>query len=105
MLAISFIGRKDTRLFGSQTFGLTTGNTGFLLPDGSELVLCGSWEADRNHNRYPDGVMPDVLVGEPAQLPREDQDPVIQAAREWLVLFPPGTNSAHAVFSTAFRAR
>lgn len=84
-VAISFMGRPRTRFFGAHTYGLSTGNATFRLSDGATLVLCESLEADRNHHIYPDGVEPDVVLPEPALLPREEDDPVIQAAEQWLV--------------------
>ena len=84
-VAISFIRRPWTRTFGAHTYGLSTGNTGFPLPDGASLFLCDVIEEDRDHRRYPDGVEPDVVLSEPIGLPTEEADPVIQAARQWLL--------------------
>ena len=85
-LAISFIGRPNTRLFGVHTYGLSTGNVSFRLPDGAVLALCGSVESDRNHHRYFAGVEPDEVIAEPEKLPLEEDDPVIKAAKKWLLL-------------------
>jgi hypothetical protein len=84
-VAISFIRRPWTRTFGARTYGLSTGNTGFPLPDGASLFLCDVIEEDRDHRRYPDGIEPDVVLSEPIGLPPEESDPVIQAARQWLL--------------------
>lgn len=84
-VAISFIGRPSTRLFGAHTFGLSTGNASYQLPDGAVLVLCESVEADRNHRRYPDGVEPDEVFAEPKERPEEQADSVLTAATRWLL--------------------
>jgi carboxyl-terminal processing protease len=84
-VAISFIRRRWSRSFGAHTYGLSTGNQGFPLPDGASLFLCDVIEEDRDHRKYPDGIEPDVVLPEPFELPSEEADPVIQAARQWLL--------------------
>ena len=84
-VAISFIGRPRTRSFGAHTYGLSTGNQGFPLSDGATLFLSDVIEEDRDHRKYPDGIEPDVVLSEPLVLPSEDADPVIAAAKQWLL--------------------
>lgn len=84
-VAISFIGRPHTKSFGAHTYGLSTGNQGYPLPDGASLFLCDVIEEDREHRNYPDGIEPDVVLPEPFLLPSEDADPVIKAAKQWLL--------------------
>jgi carboxyl-terminal processing protease len=84
-VAISFIGRPHTRFFGAHTFGLSTGNKSYPLPDGAALVLCGAAEADRDHHVYLDGIEPDVVLPEPPLLPAEEEDAALQAAVHWLL--------------------
>jgi hypothetical protein len=84
-VAISFIRRPWTRSFGAHTYGLSTASQGFPLSDGAFLFLCDVIEEDRDHRKYPDGIEPDVVLSEPIQLPSEETDPVIQAARQWLL--------------------
>ena len=84
-VAISFIGRPWTRSFGAHTYGLSTGNQGFPLADGAYLFLCDVIEADREHRTYPDGIEPDVILSEPLVLPAEETDPVMNAAKQWLL--------------------
>lgn len=86
-VAISFIGRPNTRLFGAHTFGLSTGNVSYPLSDGAKLVLCTSVGADRNHRIYPDGIEPDVVLPEPPLLPAEEDDAALRAAEQWLLSF------------------
>lgn len=58
-LAISFIGRENTRTFGTATCGLSTANTGFRLRDKSTLQLATAYMADRNLNLYGGQLIPD----------------------------------------------
>ncbi len=60
-LAISFIGREDTRLFGSASCGASTGNKGFTLKDDSQLYLTVSYMADRNKNKFGEEIIPDQV--------------------------------------------
>lgn len=60
--AIAFKGREDTLFFGSETFGQTSGNKEYSLPDGSEIVLAVARARDRNGNIYNGSLRPDVEV-------------------------------------------
>ena len=84
-VAISFIGRTNTRTFGAHTNGLTTANNGFPLPDGAMLFLSTTIEEDRDHQMYPDGVEPDVVLPQRTEEPSEGADPFLQAAEQWLL--------------------
>ncbi|WP_350285830.1 S41 family peptidase [uncultured Croceitalea sp.] len=70
-IAISFIGRSNTKSFGSATCGLSTANSGFNLSDGSTLFLTTASMADRNENIYGVSIEPDM--------PSADED-IIQNA-------------------------
>ncbi|MBK0381697.1 hypothetical protein I5M32_01875 [Pedobacter sp. SD-b] len=80
MTAISFIGKKNVKLFGQHSGGYTTGNVSFRLSDGSALVLACSLVADRNKKQYLKGIDPDVLV---ADLKKVNDD-VLGAAKRWI---------------------
>jgi carboxyl-terminal processing protease len=56
---ISFIGRPNTRLFGTPSCGLSTANGTFPLSDGSTLFLTVSTMADRNKNLFGGRINPD----------------------------------------------
>lgn len=58
-IAIAFVGRANTRFFGAPTCGLSTGNQGFSLSDGSTLILSVSIMADRNKNKFGGRINPD----------------------------------------------
>ena len=61
-IAVSFIGRENTKSFGSATYGLTTGNQGFRLSDNAILYLTTVYFADRNKKTYGGGpINPDVI--------------------------------------------
>ena len=61
VIAISFIGRENTKSFGSATCGLSTANSTFRLSDNSNLNLTTAYLADRNKNKYGIPIIPDVL--------------------------------------------
>lgn len=60
--AIAFIGRENTRHFGSETGGLTTANNGYPLSDGARVVFPIGYMADRHGNIHHPGVKPDETV-------------------------------------------
>lgn len=62
-IAIAFIGRANTRHFGTASCGLSTANTTFSLPDGSSLFLTTAYMADREKNLFGGPVAPDVPGG------------------------------------------
>ncbi len=59
VMAISFIGRANTRSFGSPTCGLSTSNSMFILGGGHTLYLTTGYLADRNKNKYGIPIVPD----------------------------------------------
>mgnify|MGYP006282857469 FL=1 len=61
-IAIAFIGRANTRHFGTASCGLSTANTTFSLPDGSSLFLTTAYMADREKNLFGGPVAPDVTL-------------------------------------------
>ncbi|MBB5327516.1 S41 family peptidase [Tunturiibacter gelidoferens] len=84
-IAVSFAGRPHTRFFGTHTFGLSSANEMLPLPDGASLFLNSAVDADRTHQRYDNGIEPDVTFAEPSSLPVESTtDPVLLAATSWL---------------------
>ena len=79
--AQAFMGRPATRVFGQPSMGLTTANRLFALPDGAELNLATSAEADRTHRQHIGPLVPDEAV--PAS-PPASPDATLQAASAWL---------------------
>ncbi len=80
MTAISFIGKKNVKLFGQQSGGYTTGNVSFKLSDGSALVLASSLVADRNQKKYLKGIIPDVIIK-----PSDKDDDTLKDAMAWII--------------------
>lgn len=78
-IALSFIGRPDTKTFGKPTAGLTTGNRAFFLEDGAVLNLAVSFMTDRTGRQYENGLYPDAYVDS------LDASRAIHAASEWLL--------------------
>lgn len=75
VVAISFIGRENTKSFGTPTCGLSTANSNFNLSDGSRLILTTAFLADRNKNKFGMPIEPDeTTTGED----------IIQSAINWL---------------------
>mgnify|MGYP006270923759 CR=1 FL=1 len=66
-IAIAFIGRPNTRSFGTPTCGQSTSNQGFNLRDGSTLFLTTAYMADRNRNVFGVPVPPDVPTSSPEE--------------------------------------
>lgn len=75
-VAVAFIGRERTRLFGQPTFGHASANGTVPMPDGAMLVFPIAYAADRNGVRHFPNVSPDVEV---------KQDRMEEVAEEWLL--------------------
>ncbi|MGD0368892.1 MAG: S41 family peptidase [Acidobacteriaceae bacterium] len=87
-MAVAFRGRPHTRFFGEHTQGSSTVNETFALSDGASMWLTIGVQADRTGKQYPNGLAPDVAIpGGNAILPPA-QDPVVQAALDWLCRVP-----------------
>ena len=75
VMAISFIGRANTRSFGSPTCGLSTSNSMFTLDGGHTLYLTTGYLADRNKNKYGIPIVPDQS---------STNQSIIQDAIDWI---------------------
>lgn len=75
MVAIAFVGRKDTRTFGHPTAGFTSANKVYPLSDGAFLVLTESSVSDRLGREYAGPIIPDEQVTD---------DKAKSAAMKWL---------------------
>lgn len=82
MVALSFKGRSNAKLFGQPSAGYTTTNQDFRLSDGSLLLLATGYMADKNRNKYVPNIAPDVVVEYSAV---DAPDKTIEAARKWLL--------------------
>lgn len=75
-IAISFIGRPNTRSFGAATYGLSSVNWSFSLSDGGGLHLLVGLDQDRNGTTYGGSVAPDETTAGPVE--------AVAAAVAWL---------------------
>jgi len=80
IIALSFVGRPNTRSFGSPSFGDTTGNWTYWLSDQAILELTTSVDADRTGKTYGEALLPDVSV--PGD--NSDAGAVPIEAQQWL---------------------
>jgi carboxyl-terminal processing protease len=78
-VAIAFRGRDNTRFFGQRTHPTTSSNEGFVLADGTNIVVTSAMMADRRWTTYPGGMEPDEAV--PAE---KGRDTPLAAAMAWL---------------------
>ncbi len=82
IVVISFIGNAKTKSFGQPTWGLTTGNGSFDLPDGARMMLASTVMADRNDRKYQGRIPPDFVIEQPN---KKGEDPVLKAAISWIL--------------------
>jgi carboxyl-terminal processing protease len=75
MVVLSFVGRKNARLFGNPTAGYTSANTVHPLSDGAYLVLTESSVADRLGREYSGPIIPDEQT---------EDEKTVSAAENWL---------------------
>lgn len=82
-VALAFVGRPDTQMFGGHTAGYTTGNVPISLSDGAVLNLAVTTMMDRNRQLYRGPIAPDILVTE-ADDSETGIDAVKMEATKWL---------------------
>jgi len=82
VVTVAFRKRPNTRSFGEPTAGLSTGNQGYPLRDGAQILLTTTIYADREGVLYGSKVVPDeVLAPDTAA---DGVDAALQAAKKWL---------------------
>jgi carboxyl-terminal processing protease len=84
IMAVSFLGRPGTRLFGEATRGLTTGNARYELPDGAALLLATTREEDRTGKLHDGQITPDTSIETDWGNFQTPSDPVLACALAWL---------------------
>jgi C-terminal processing protease CtpA/Prc len=84
ILAVAFKGRNLVRTFGKPTSGIPTLNKDFPLTDGARLMLTTAVCTDRTGNIYVDSLEPDTVMATDWSKYGADNDPVIEAALNWL---------------------
>jgi C-terminal processing protease CtpA/Prc len=80
IIVISFIGRNNTRSFGSDSGGYTTANEGFPLSDQAMIFLTTAVDADRTGKTYGGVISPDVITSGD----NNQAGPVPEEALQWL---------------------
>jgi len=78
-VAVAFIGRENTRLFGQPTFGHASANGNVPMPDGALLVFPIAHAADRDGNLHYPHISPEVTA---------EPDQVMNEAEQWLFAQP-----------------
>ena len=63
-MAVLFKGYSTVSLFGTPTFGVSTGCEPFIFSDGSRINLATSVFTDRNKEKYGGAIMPDIPCSE-----------------------------------------
>jgi C-terminal processing protease CtpA/Prc len=84
LMLVAFQGRPEIRSFGEPTRGLPTLITHTVLSDGSTIFVSGANSFDRNGTLYSGPIQPDVFVETDWSKFGTEQDPVVQAAMDWL---------------------
>lgn len=88
MVAIAFRGRPDARSFGTPTAGVPTNVSADYLPDGAMLAISTYYTPDRAGTVYTSRIAPDEAVASDWRWFGTDRDPVLSAARDWLMRQP-----------------
>ncbi|WP_423163554.1 S41 family peptidase [Stenotrophomonas maltophilia] len=79
-VAVAFVGRKNTRIFGSPSSGKASANRRFSLADGSSILLTTEIDVDRFGREFGERIIPDVRLPDDV-VARED---VPDEAVSWL---------------------
>ena len=85
---LAFKGRPRTRTFGEATAGTPTSNDSRVLQDGAMLFVTTARGADATGRTYDDPIVPDQPVSVDWTRLGRRGDPVLHAAREWLLKVP-----------------
>ena len=67
-VAVAFRGRSGARFYGGASYGFSTGNESFRLPDGALLVITSARFADRTGAVHQGPLLPDVPTAGPDAL-------------------------------------
>ncbi len=82
-VVVAFIGRPNTRSFGTRTAGLSTGNAMHRLSDDAALNITEGAMVDRTGRVYGGEIEPDSII-EGQQTRDPETDAPLRAAVEWL---------------------
>ena len=84
VVVTAFHNKNNTKSFGENTAGLSTGNANFKLSDGSMILLTTSIYADRKGIVFGGEIRPDEIVNFSYQSIGKPNDIVIKKAMEWI---------------------
>jgi len=84
VIATAFRNKSNTKSFGLNTAGLSTGNEIFKLSDGAIILLTTSIYVDRNGNVFGDKIRPDEIINFWYQSIGQPNDPVVKKAIDWI---------------------
>lgn len=84
LVTLAFCGRPHTRTFGVPTAGMPTANDDTQLSDGAWIALTTHLGADQTGRTYEGPLLPDQPITIDWTRLGTDDDPVIQAAVQWL---------------------
>lgn len=84
VVVTAFHNKKNTKSFGTKTYGLSTANQSFNLSDGSMLLLTTSIYADRKGIVFGAKIKPDEIIKFEYNSIGKQNDLVIQKAIEWI---------------------
>ncbi|MBC7919722.1 MAG: S41 family peptidase [Ferruginibacter sp.] len=90
-ILVSFLGRANTKVFGSASAGLSTANDEYTLEDGAQLILTSAVFTDRSGKKYGKQIVPDVdLSGEWYFIPGLKNITLRQKVKAWIMESSPG---------------
>ena len=79
--AISFSGLENAKLFGQPSAGYTSSNSTVLISNGDMILIADSYVADRNHKKYTQKIIPDIITN----LTNSKTDDTLEKAINWLL--------------------
>ncbi|MEU8824651.1 S41 family peptidase [Streptomyces sp. NPDC048636] len=85
---VAFRGRPGTRSFGEPTYGVPTGNVTLRLSDGAVVAVMTVKDADRTGRTYDAPIPPDEYIPTRLSARAAAGDPVLEAAKRWLLRRP-----------------
>lgn len=84
VVVTAFHSKNNTRSFGKNTAGLSTGNARFKLSDGSTIFITASVYADRNGTIFGNEIKPDEKIEFTYQNIGQPNDLVLKRALKWI---------------------
>ncbi len=83
-VVLSYRGKANSKSFGQTTLGLTTFDVVGALPDGALLLVSNAAMTDQTFRAQEGPIQPDAEVAPDWNHVGDDQDPILNAATQWL---------------------